>query len=75
MNKRHLFFSISFRLLIFNLLILVFPIASFLFLTTYEEQLLQYLEHALVQQGRIIAASLGGNGEISRETAAAPPTG
>ncbi len=70
MNKRHLFFSISFRLLIFNLLILVFPIASFLFLTTYEEQLLQYLEHALVQQGRIIAASLGGSGEISRETAA-----
>jgi two-component system, OmpR family, sensor histidine kinase ChvG len=70
MKKRHLFFSISFRLFVFNLLILIFPIASFLFLNTYEEQLLRSLEHALVQQGRVIAAALGGNEAISRETAA-----
>lgn len=66
MKRHYLLSSISFRLLVFNLLILIFPIASFLFLNTYEEQLLQYLEHALVQQGRIAAAALSGQEEQLR---------
>jgi two-component system sensor histidine kinase ChvG len=47
---------ISVRLLAFNLLLVFLPIAGFLYLDTYERQLLQALEHALVQQGRILAA-------------------
>ncbi len=69
MKRHHVLASISFRLFVFNLLILVFPIASFLFLNTYEEQLLKYLEHALVQQGRIIAAALAGPDELKSEEA------
>ena len=69
MKKLHVFSSISFRLLVFNVLIVFFPIASFLFLSTYEQQLLQYLEHALVQQGRILAAALGDHGELTEERA------
>jgi two-component system sensor histidine kinase ChvG len=69
MKKLNIFSSISFRLLVFNVLIVFFPIASFLFLSTYEQQLLQYLEHALVQQGRVIAAALGSNGELTEDSA------
>ena len=47
---------ISVRLLAFNLLLVFLPVAGFLYLDTYERQLLQSLEHALVQQGRILAA-------------------
>lgn len=64
MKKRHLFSSISFRLLVFNLLIVFFPVAAFLLLNTYEEQLLKLLEHALVQQGRIVAAAMGGQESV-----------
>jgi len=53
------FFSrISFRLLAFNLLIVFLPIGALLYLDTYERQLLQALEHAMVQQGRVLAAAL-----------------
>ncbi len=69
MKKLHVFSSISFRLLVFNVLIVFFPIASFLFLSTYEQQLLQYLEHALVQQGRILAAALGDHVELTEDRA------
>ena len=64
MKQRHLFSSISFRLLVFNLLIVFFPVAAFLLLNTYEEQLLKLLEHALVQQGRIVAAAMGGQESV-----------
>ncbi|MBN1835763.1 MAG: sensor N-terminal transmembrane domain-containing protein [Spirochaetales bacterium] len=49
---------ISVRLLAFNLLVVFLPVAALLYLDTYERQLLQALEHALVQQGRILAAAV-----------------
>ena len=52
--------SITFRLLVFNLLLAIFPVGAFLFLGTYEKQLLDSQERAMVQQGRILAASLSG---------------
>lgn len=55
------FFSrITVRLLAFNILIVFLPIAAMLYLDTYEKQLLRSLEHALVQQGRILAAAMAG---------------
>jgi two-component system sensor histidine kinase ChvG len=67
------FFSrISVRLLAFNLLLVFLPVAAFLYLDTYERQLLRSLEHALVQQGRVLAASLSGRGALSPEAASAP---
>jgi two-component system sensor histidine kinase ChvG len=59
------FFSrISVRLLAFNLLIVFLPVAALLYLDTYEQQLLRSLEHALVQQGRILAAALAGQNPL-----------
>jgi len=49
------------RLLIFNLLLAVFPIGAVLFLGTYETQLLESQERAMVQQGRILASALAGH--------------
>jgi two-component system sensor histidine kinase ChvG len=49
------------RLLIFNLLLAVFPIGSVFFLGTYESQLLESQEKAMVQQGRLLAAALSGD--------------
>lgn len=48
------------RLLIFNLLLAVFPIGAILFLGTYESQLLEGQERAMVQQGRLLASALAG---------------
>jgi len=53
---------ISVRILAFNLLIVFLPIGGLFLLPTYEKQLLRSLEHALVQQGRVLAASLGDAG-------------
>lgn len=49
---------IAFRLFAFNILLIFLPIAGFLYLNTYEEQLLKALEHSLVQQGRVLASAL-----------------
>jgi len=49
------------RLLIFNLLLAVFPVGAVLFLGTYETQLLESQERAMVQQGRILASALAGH--------------
>ncbi len=48
------------RLLIFNLLLAVFPVGAFLFLGTHERQLLESQERAMVQQGRLFASALTG---------------
>ncbi|OQX29450.1 MAG: hypothetical protein B0D92_03640 [Spirochaeta sp. LUC14_002_19_P3] len=48
------------RLLIFNILLVVFPIGAVLFLGIYEKQLLDTQERAMVQQGRILASALEG---------------
>jgi two-component system sensor histidine kinase ChvG len=60
---------ISVRILAFNLLIVFLPIGGLLLLPTYEKQLLRSLEHALVQQGRVLAASLGDAGPRLAEEA------
>ena len=60
------------RLLAFNLLLVFLPVAGFLYLDTYERQLLRSLEHALAQQARVLAASLSNRGLLNREAAAAP---
>jgi two-component system, OmpR family, sensor histidine kinase ChvG len=57
------------RILVFNLLVLFLPVASLLYLETYERQLLNALEHALVQQGRMLAAALEA-GETELESGA-----
>ncbi|HUI72452.1 MAG TPA: ATP-binding protein [Spirochaetia bacterium] len=50
--------GIAARLMAFNILIVFLPIAGFLSVGTYEKQLLTSLEDSLVQQGRVLAASL-----------------
>lgn len=51
---------LSFRLLIFNVLLIFLPIGSFLYLDTFETQLLEKLERAMVQEGRVMASALSG---------------
>jgi len=64
------FFSrIAVRLLAFNALIVFLPVAALLYLDTYEKQLLRSLEHALVQQGRIMAAALADGESLPAERA------
>lgn len=55
---------IGVRLLLLNLLLVFLPIWAFLYLGVYEAQLLKTQERAMVQQGRLLAAALGGE-EIS----------
>jgi two-component system, OmpR family, sensor histidine kinase ChvG len=62
--------SIAWLLLFFNMLLIFVPIASFLSLKSYEKSLLDSLEHALVQQGRFLAAWLSVS-ELDRERATA----
>ena len=57
-ERRPFIFRIVARILLLNVLIVFLPIASVLLLDTYEEQLLDALEHSLVQQGRVVAAAL-----------------
>ncbi|MBN2657764.1 MAG: GHKL domain-containing protein [Spirochaetales bacterium] len=59
--------SISFRLLLFNVLLVFLPVAAVLYLDVYEEQLLVSQEKTMVQQGRILSAALGGDVSISTE--------
>ena len=62
------FFSkISVRILLLNILIVFIPVASVLLLETYEDQLLDSLEHALYQQGRVLSASLSENGGLGTD--------
>ncbi len=70
MPRRHAppFFSrIWVRLLLLNVLLVFLPVAGSLYLQTYESQLLIAQERAMVQQGRILAAALGGRGELAPE--------
>ena len=69
-NKIWTFLSrITVRLLIFNILIVFLPVAALLYLDTYEQQLLRALEHALVQQGRILASALAGQNPLQPDSA------
>src|SRR6185436_6333016 len=62
---------ISYRVLAFNLLLVFLPAAGVLYLDVYERQLLSALEVSMVQQGRILAATLGEHGEIDPVAATA----
>jgi two-component system, OmpR family, sensor histidine kinase ChvG len=52
--------SLTVKLLAFNVLLVFLPIGSFLYLDTYEKQLLSNLEDSMVQQGRTFSAALSG---------------
>ncbi|MDA3810334.1 MAG: HAMP domain-containing sensor histidine kinase [Spirochaetaceae bacterium] len=57
--------SISFRLLLFNVLLVFLPIAAVLYLDIYEGQLLDSQEKSMVQQGRLLSAALSEQGELN----------
>ena len=57
------------RLLVFNLLLAVFPAGALFFLGTYEAQLLEGQERAMVQQGRLLASALEGR-DLAAEASA-----
>ena len=50
--------SLSFRLLLFNILLLFLPMGSLLYLDTFESQLLVSQEASMVQQGRLLGSAL-----------------
>ena len=50
--------KISFRLLLFNILLLFLPMGSLLYLGTYENQLLASQEASMIQQGRLMGSAL-----------------
>lgn len=60
---------ISIRLLAFNILLVFMPVAGFLFLDTYEKQLLKEQEESMVKQGRLLAAALSEQGVILKDHA------
>jgi len=62
--------SISFRLLLFNVLLVFLPIAAVLYLDVYEEQLLTSQEKSMIQQGRLLSAALSEQGEINEDKVA-----
>lgn len=55
---------ISIRLLAFNVLLVFLPAIGILTLKSYERQLLDAQERAMVQQGRLLAAALGNRGGL-----------
>src|SRR5436190_18664705 len=57
-HLRNFFSRIWLRLLAFNILLDFLPAAGLLYLHTYERQLLESQERAMVQQGRLLAAAL-----------------
>ncbi|HEY7500163.1 MAG TPA: ATP-binding protein [Vicinamibacterales bacterium] len=62
---------IGLRLLAFNLLLVFLPVAGILYLDVYETQLLQAQERGMVQQGRLVAAALGGGDDLTASDAVA----
>src|SRR5262249_36272333 len=59
----------SVRLLAFNLLLVVLPVAGVYYLDIYERQLLDAQERAMVQEGRILAAALSERGLLTADEA------
>lgn len=49
---------LTLRLLLFNVLVLFLPVATLLYLDTYESQQLNMQEQSMVQQARVISAAL-----------------
>jgi two-component system sensor histidine kinase ChvG len=59
----------SFRLLLFNLLLVFLPVAGFLYLDVFERQLLRSQERGMVQQARVLAAALSAAPAADAESA------
>ncbi|MBK9089214.1 MAG: HAMP domain-containing histidine kinase [Holophagales bacterium] len=59
---------IGVRLLLFNVLLVFLPVAGLFSLRSLERQLLDAQERAMVQQGRLVAAALGGGDAAIDET-------
>ncbi len=57
------------RLLAFNALLVFLPAVGVLTFRTYEQKLLDRQERSMVQQARILAAALGGRGEVRADEA------
>lgn len=51
-------------MLLFNIILVFFPIGSLLTLDTYEKQLLDSLERNMVQQGRVLSSALMGHEDV-----------
>lgn len=63
-------FRLSTRLLLFNLLLVFLPVSGLFYLDLYERELLVQQEKGMVQQGRLLAAALGGREHLTVEDAA-----
>lgn len=61
--------SITFRLMLFNIILVFLPAASILYLDTYEKQLLTAQEKSMVQQGRLLSAALSESGDLNADRA------
>ncbi len=59
------------RLLAFHLLLVFLPVAGILYLEVYETELLEAQERSMVQQGRLIAAALGDQGDVTADAGTA----
>ncbi len=64
-------FRLSTRLLLFNLLLVFLPVSGLFYLDLYERELLVQQEKGMVQQGRLLAAALGGCESLTAEEAKA----
>lgn len=60
---------IAAKLLLFNVLLVFLPVAGLLYLDAYEQHLLEQQERAMIDAGRILAASLS---DVPLDTANAP---
>lgn len=71
MRRRFAFLTrLPTSLLAFNLLLVFLPLGGLLFFDVFEDQLLEAQERAMVQQGRLLAAALGGR-DLDADTATA----
>ena len=52
----------------FNILLLSLPMASILYLDTYEAQLLKSQESSMIQQGRMLSAALSGSESLEEDS-------
>lgn len=59
--------KITFRLLLFNILLVFLPIAFLFYLDTYEKSQLIAQERAMVQQGRLLASALTNSSNIEED--------
>jgi two-component system sensor histidine kinase ChvG len=59
--------GIRFRLLAFNALLVFLPAAGVLFLDTFERRLLSDQERTMVEQGRVLAATLSDRGPLEAD--------